>query len=374
MTLRSLAGACLLLLGLMQPARACSIPVFRYALERWQADLFEVSVFFEEKLSDADMQRLNQLEDWAAQNGGNVNIEVVRCDLKEKVPADLLTVWKSLNAALTPHVVVRSPREHSGQRVVWHGPLADAFLDDLSMSPARREVVQRLLKGDAVVWLMLRGTDNEAAEQAKLKLDETLKKIEAETLLPPGVGKPGSELQSKIPLRVKFSVVDVPADAKGEQALFSLLRGRFKTSPSASETIVAPIFGRGRVLEVFQSKEVDEESISDLTQYLCGACSCQVKQQNPGFDLPFALNWEEKLFDDGQVPLSDAPTSAESGEAELVAIPGGSARDSQSKESTQSTSASASSVSGESSSNSRYRLTLTIAGLVVLLVAVGLLR
>lgn len=371
MSLRLLVLSALALLSLMQPLQACSIPVFRYALERWQADLFEVAVFYEGKLPEAEMQRLNQLEDWAAFNGGNVNLEVLRCDLNDKVPADLLKVWKSLKDAPLPHVVVRAPRDNSGQRLVWHGRLADAFLDDLSMSPARREVVQRLLKGDAVVWLMLRGTDKAIADKTRRTLDATIKKLEAETLLPPGVGKPGSELQSKIPLQVKFSVVDVPADAEGEQALSALLRGRFNTAPEASDTIVAPIFGRGRVLEVLQAKEVDDESVSDLTQYLCGACSCQVKQQNPGFDLPVALNWEEKLFDDGQIPLSDAPDRANDGEAELVSIPGGNAAAASANRSSKGGSTSD---EGVATAESRRSFLIPLGGFVVLLALVGLLR
>lgn len=323
-TLRHLVLTCGLLLLSMQPLQACSIPVFRYALERWQADLFEVAVFFEGSLSAADMQRLNQVEDWAALNGGNVNLEVVRCNLKEKVPDDLLAVWKSLPNAPLPYVVVRAPRERTAQHVVWQGRLQDAFLDQLSMSPARREIVQRLLKGDAVVWLLLRGEDQEMAARTRRTLDETLQRLAEETLLPPGVGQPGSELRSKIPFQVKFSVVDISAKSPTEQAIVALLRGRLKTAPEPSDSLVAPIFGRGRVLDVLLANDVDAESVTDLTQYLCGACSCQVKQQNPGFDLPLALNWEEKLFEDGSLPPSDELITNESSEAELVPIPTGS--------------------------------------------------
>ena len=46
-------------LAAVEPLQACSIPVFRYALERWAADLFEVSVFYEGPLPDAQMHRSN---------------------------------------------------------------------------------------------------------------------------------------------------------------------------------------------------------------------------------------------------------------------------------------------------------------------------
>ncbi len=314
-------------LAAVEPLQACSIPVFRYALERWAADLFEVSVFYEGPLPDAQMQRLNQLEDWAVQNGGQVNLEVVRCDLKGKVPADLRALWETLPKKTLPYVVVRSPREMSGQRLVWQGSLEDAFLDGLSMSPARREIVKRLLRGDSVVWLMLRGTDNEAADRAKHTLEAACRKLAEELQLPLGVGKPGSELHSKIPLGLKFSIVDVAAGAGEERALATLLEGRMKSAPDDKETIVAPVFGRGRVLEVLLAKEIDDESVEDLTSYLCGACSCQVKQQNPGFDLLFATNWEERLFDDNLTPPTEADADSDANaEPTLVAIPAGNAR------------------------------------------------
>lgn len=369
MTLR-LVLSLMAFLAAVEPLQACSIPVFRYALERWAADLFEVSVFYEGPLPDAQMQRLNELEDWAVHNGGQVNLEVVRCDLKGKVPADLRALWEKLPKTPLPHVVVRSPREMAGQRIVWQGKLEDAFLDGLSMSPARREIVKRLLRGESVVWLMLRGTDNEAADRAKRTLEAACRKLAEELQLPLGVGKPGSELHSKIPLGLKFSVIDVAAGTTEERALATLLKGRLKTAPDETETIVAPVFGRGRVLDVLLAKEVDDESVEDLTSYLCGACSCQVKQQNPGFDLLFATNWEERLFDENQTPPTEAEgDSAADAEPTLVAIPAGNVRTATVVE------ASPNAASTTDLSRSSHRsLWLAVSVFVVLVALVGLLK
>jgi hypothetical protein len=40
-----------------QSLPACAIPVFRFALERWSPDLFEVSVFYRSTLNDAEENR-----------------------------------------------------------------------------------------------------------------------------------------------------------------------------------------------------------------------------------------------------------------------------------------------------------------------------
>lgn len=331
MSLRLFALTLLTFVASAQSLPACSIPVFRYALERWSPDLFEVSVFYRGTLNAADTKRLNQLEDRAIHNGGNVNLEVVRCDLDERVPADLLALWNSLKDAPLPTVIVRTPRKATGQSIVWQGRLSDPFLDDLATSPARRDVTQRLLQGDAVVWLLVRGTDQAQAARAKQMLESALENLAEQIELPAGVGRPGSELRAKIPLHLKFSIVEVSANSRTEQTLVKLLRGGSAKPTLASDSYLAPVFGRGRVLEVLSARETDTESISDLTRYLCGACSCQVKQQNPGFDLLCDLNWEERLFGETAEPSPLSPVnspeaageSTTDSEPTLVAIPSG---------------------------------------------------
>lgn len=324
MSLRLFVLTLLAFLASAQTLPACSIPVFRFALERWSPDLFEVSVFYRGPLNGTDAKCLNQLEDLAVHNGGQVNLEVVRCDLDGRVPADLLALWQSLKDAPLPAVVVRTPRKATGQSIVWQGRLSDPFLDTLATSPARRDVAQRLLQGDAVVWLLVRGTDTQQAARAKAALDAALENLADQIELPPGVGQPGSELRARIPLHLKFSVVELSADSLAEQALVKLLHGGFAKAPLASDSYLAPVFGRGRVLKVFSAREVDSDSISDLTRYLCGACSCQVKQQNPGFDLLCEMNWEDRLFGETSDPAPDAPSDSTSdSEPTLIAIPSG---------------------------------------------------
>lgn len=321
MFLRLIALSLLAFFASVGSLPACSVPVFRYALERWSPDLFEVSVFFRGTLNDTDAKRLTQLEDWAVHNGGNVNLEVVRCDLDERVPADLLDLWKSLKDAPLPTVVVRTPLKATGQHIFWQGRLSDPFLEDLATSPARREVAQRLLRGDAVVWLLLRGSDKELAARTRASLDAALAKLAEEIELPPGVGRPGSELLAKIPLQMKFSVVEVSAESAEEQTLIKLLHGGLAKAPVASDSYIAPVFGRGRVLNVLSASKLESETVGDWTRYLCSACSCQVKQQNPGFDLLCAMNWEGQLFHENSLKATDESTTDT--ELSLVSIPSG---------------------------------------------------
>lgn len=331
MLLRLIALSLIAFFASVTSLSACSVPVFRYALERWSPDLFEVSVFYRGTLSDADGKRLNQLEDLAVHNGGAVNWEVVRCNLDERVPEDLLAVWKSWEDAPLPAVVVRMPRKATGQSTVWQGRLSDPFLNTLATSPARREIAQRLMSGDSVVWLLVRGSDSAVASRTKDSLDSALKQLGEELELPPGIGRPGSELLAKIPLQLKFSVVEVTANSHDEQAVIQLLRSGMAKPSDASDSLIVPVFGRGRVLDVLSARDLDSETVTDLTRYLCSACSCQVKQQNPGFDLICDVKWEERLFDEtfdssalASADLREAAASSRAdAEATLVAIPPG---------------------------------------------------
>ncbi|MCA9031320.1 MAG: hypothetical protein KDA66_10950, partial [Planctomycetaceae bacterium] len=57
-----------------------------------------------------------------------------------------------------------------------------------------------------------------------------------------------------------------------------------------------------RALEVIPANRLTPPLVNDLCYYLSGACSCQVKEQNPGFDLLTSTNWETALFEEGVLP------------------------------------------------------------------------
>jgi len=59
------------------------------------------------------------------------------------------------------------------------------------------------------------------------------------------------------------------------------------------------MFGRGRALEVILANVAKPTLNEDLTSFLSGACSCQVKEQNPGFDLLLSVNWDGELHGEG---------------------------------------------------------------------------
>ena len=292
---------------LVHSTDACSVPVFRYALERWPADLFEVDVFYRGTLTADRRAIVSRLEDQSQINGGNVNWEVIHCNLDEELAEDLKAVAGTLGDVPLPHVVLRRPGGRRGSAAVWSGPLADVK-PSLWTSPARDELIQRLAKGDSVVWLVFRGGDEAGSRQVVEKLQELLPRLAAEIPLPAGVGLPGSELLTQLPLDVRFSVLEVDGKSGDETVFRNLVTRGVVDDIADDETIVVPVFGRGRAMTALKAESIDEAALAECSGFLCGACSCQVKQINPGFDLLLAVNWDERLWGGSDIP----PSSAES--------------------------------------------------------------
>src|SRR3954471_23714228 len=60
---------------------ACTVPVFRFALERWAADQFLVIVYYSGELSAKQESELTELAEQSTGVGGPLNIEVIRYDI-----------------------------------------------------------------------------------------------------------------------------------------------------------------------------------------------------------------------------------------------------------------------------------------------------
>lgn len=303
------------------PAISCSIPVFRYALERWPADLFVADAQVPSSVGADGRRAINWLEDQAQPNGGPLNLTVVRAATTEEG-----------TAAEQALVSLSAPSHGRDPSMLWEGT-AEQAQAALTAGPWRDDLVRRLASGDSVVWLVLEGSDPASAKKAADLLTDELPQFAEDTPLPRGIGLPGSELMTGIPLEVRFSVLKVPSDADGEKLLrATLLAGRASTFAAdtaidSDAALVVPVFGRGRAAAVLPAATLSLDAIAELTGFLCGACSCQVKQLNPGFDLLLPVDWEMVLFGEGLAALPpEAAEPASSSEAELVPIPAGRSR------------------------------------------------
>ncbi|MEZ6040834.1 MAG: hypothetical protein R3C20_10025 [Planctomycetaceae bacterium] len=294
----------LALICLSTAAVACNIPVFRYALERWTPDNCQIYVFHDGPLTDNDRRVVAELESVAGGERRLANVRLHQHDVRQQLPADIQDVWFDARPLAENHkgqavYVARSVVGQGKTITVWQGTSEELNRTGVLRSPVRSELAQRLQAGHAVVWLMLKSTDDTRNEATRKMLNSQFERLATSIELPEGIGLPGSELYSEVPLLLKFSVLEIdPSDPK-ESFLVKLLTGFHPDAVADGEPLIAPVFGRGRALEVIPASKLNPDLIEDLTVFLCGACSCQVKELNPGFDLLLSSDWNTALFGEG---------------------------------------------------------------------------
>lgn len=314
----STAVLCLLLIVAI--AQACNVPVFRFALERWRADAYRVTVFHDGPLTAADKEVLTQLEE--QQEKSRANVLVRSLDVSELEPADQ-ELLKTFSAAKYPLVTLQYPAALQIEPPIWSQPFTAAATTQLLDSPLRKELLNRLVDGETSVWLLLECGDAEKDDAAAALLAEQLPKLTKELKLPELTDLPDDNLVAKTPLRLSFSMMRVPR-GDAESPLVQMLVNCESDLPERVDPMVFPVFGRGRALLPLIGAGITADNIRNSATFLTGACSCEVKELNPGFDLLLTADWDDLLSIDGQpLPIVKTRNLPTTGEPELVAIPEG---------------------------------------------------
>jgi len=316
----SIAAAAAIVACAGADVQACSVPVFRYALERWAPDPYLVVVFHRGPLGQQDRAAAGALTEAASDANLPANIEVQTVDLAERPDQRLVELHKGLKASSLPRVAVVYPQREDDPdkqelRAAWSGPLDKTLARRLTDSPKRREIARRLLQGESAVWVLLECGDSAKDDAAAQTLSVELKKLQSSLQLsatqPADAGDgeanvdPRDYVSPAVPLRVAFSVVRVSRDDAAEQPFVSMLVGIDpKLKDQAADPIAFPIFGRGRALTALVGKEIAPAAIEEICEFLIDDCSCRVKELNPGFDLLMTADWEGLLG--GQVVVDKA--------------------------------------------------------------------
>ncbi len=249
--MRILRWPCLVLLlalGVTAPVSACTVPVFRYALERWELSPYEVIVYHRGDLPANASPFLDSLP-------GKGNLTVTLVDLDGKVNPTLAKLWERQGQPATlPWVVVRRPDAGTKVPPAWTGPLDVVKLRQLVDSPIRQKTVAALSRGSTVFMLLLSG-DRAADEATATLLQSQLARLEKLVKLPVQSGD-GPRIRLALPLTVSFTVLQLKRDQPGEEAFVQLLLGSEDELPRVRGPIVFPIFGRGRLLGSLYGKDL----------------------------------------------------------------------------------------------------------------------
>ncbi len=265
-------------------AECCTIPVFRYALDRWEADKFRlllpVSASGDAALQDA-------LRPLRANGKANLEMVTSREDGQKES-------------------VLMSSKE--GGPPVWQGDMDVKTLAELLDSPTRSEILKKILAGDSMIWVIVdSGSPLDAAEAERI--EKRLKFLEQVASLPiQDPNDPDSQLGPGPPLKLKFTTLRLSLNDPAEKLLIRMLAG-----PAAEEVgggaFAAVVFGRGRVLGAWPLAVLDDTTLEDACMFLVGRCSCRVKGENPGWDLLMNVDWEKALAQAGDTKSAFAETA-----------------------------------------------------------------
>jgi hypothetical protein len=181
-----------------------------------------------------------------------------------------------------------------------------------------------------VVFVLVDSGDKSADERAAKVVEEQLRRLEKTLELPEiDPEEPGPRVLSALPLKVAFSTVRVSRADPAEAAFAAMLlqglvpaqppgsaKGKPKAEAPATRPVspkgpvLVPVFGQGRALCALEGNEINPQHLEEVAVFLTGACSCQVKQLNPGYDLLMKADWRS-ILDEGAAAKEDAAQERE---------------------------------------------------------------
>ncbi len=294
----------ILLAGMSGDSQACNVPAFRYALERWPADPYQILVYCQ---TAPQGEAFDLLRKGAAGRGGaNYSlrpVDVTTPEGKALAQERGIVAYPWVEVFYPVHFHVRAP--------IWSGPLTPDRVTHILASPRRSEVARNLLGGDVAVWVLIKSGSEREDERALLTLKASLERASA-TLRMPEIGTDLNgnpvEVTDFKTYPVRFSLLTAARNDPEEELLVSALLKSEPDLEQADGPVAFPVFGRGRALYALVSGGIQEKNILEACQSMLDWCSCEIKAQNPGTDLLIAADWSRpsggKMVKDPELPLA----------------------------------------------------------------------
>ncbi len=276
---------------------SCAIPVFRYALEYWEADNYSLEIFYKKALRTDEQDLLNLLI--SAQNSQTgANLEINLINIEENLTDAELSNITRLSSDTYPWMVLRYPRVTGMKDILWSGPLTLPNIGQIITSPVRESIARMLVQETTAVWVLLECGDRRKDQAAYDMLTRELNRLEQTLKLPdPELWR---DMSKGIPLEevpaIKFEIIRVSRKDPGETHLINMLiNSERDLDEFASEPMVFPVFGRGIALYAIVGKGINEWNIREAAEFITGPCSCQAKLLNPGMDLLISMTWDKVI-------------------------------------------------------------------------------
>jgi len=265
-------------------AEACSLPVYRYALERWYREPYLVLRFSDGKTTPQDAKTREFLKSRAEETANIVLREVDVAKIEEKGKSSIVRkAWERNKAKGVPLYVIFAP----GGIELFAGKLSSEDAARLLSSPKRTDVATALCRG-RMVLLLLRSGDAKADKAAAKVLAEVRASAEAEEL--------------------PVSIIEVDRADPEEQWLVRQLLSAEDDLAGIKSPMVFGIIGRGHVLPPYVGRGIYKENLEEFIMIMTGPCTCDMKVSQQGLDLLTDWDWDGYVFqlaegEGGPLPL-----------------------------------------------------------------------
>jgi hypothetical protein len=255
-------------------ATACDVPVFRFALERWQPDTYKVMITGQ--YSEPEKDQLRQ-------------------------PLELINVEVEFLEGEQPRVDLFTPGEHP-KRIFSHDAPQQAVAQ-IADSDIRKAVVDKILSGVSGVFVIVNSGNEAQDNQALIEVNHAIQNAEKQLTILSGVvhadseekdlRDPDNNLRSTLDLKIDFDVIVM--DRSNDVVITQMLLSVEDDLSDIESVMVFPLFGRGRVLPPFIGKGISRDNLMTPLREITAACSCTIKNQNPGSDIILQADWDARL-------------------------------------------------------------------------------
>ena len=271
---------------------ACSLPVFRYAIQSWPPTPHRLVVVHRGPLPPDAGRVLRHLQSQEV-------VEVIDLDLSAPDCPPLEGSLALLTNAVLPRLALARLNFNDLPSLIWEGSVSPENASFLLNPADGGEIARRLLSGDAAVWVVCKGSDKNRIKEVTAILTNALQQAQKTIKLPDEQTQEpyDTPVASSVPLKLSFSVLEISYGTP-ESAIFrSMVDPITPDGVTKEDTLVVPVFGRGRALHVFAKEAITAEGVKEACEFLCGPCSCEVKEMNPGVDLFCPVDWVSSLYD-----------------------------------------------------------------------------
>ncbi len=280
--------------------QACETPVYRYAMYRWNPAPYEIYYFHNEPLSsetEAFHTKIKQLvklqPDQPILNATLIPVDLSKDPELKQVLPDIKQLWTKHQKELSPGYLVTNPQGG----VVSVGTLSAEQLTSFIDSSQRRQLLAQLAQGKAAVMVLLSGQDPVATKNAEKELRGLVEAVnQGKVELYQVPDEPAEKDATAEPTPAKpahtLGLLTVNRQDPKEAWLIQSLLAVESDLKDLTEPMVFAVYGRARALPPYVGKGITRDNLLQCVEFVTGACSCTVKEQNPGVDLLVRSDWE----------------------------------------------------------------------------------